>query len=589
MGGEGSALSYYDHGASRLSALCRANELPGELEAEALAAFRTLTAPWGARPVRSLLPAWRSDVSDDHTPFEFSVIYGGATPELRLLVEALGDPPSPAANWSAAIELAERVAGPPSEAVREVAALFAPVEDVGLGAWLAASLAPGRAPSWQIFFDAQAQGRWRAAAIVEEAVWRLGFARAWPSVIAAGRRGLDLDELRLVAVDLGAKPRAEIYWRHHRAGAADGARLGGPEAGELCRGLGGGDGPYIARPIYSVTELEDPAATEPASRAICFPVGAYAVNDSAAMARVSDTLRRAGLAPDRYRASVELSAHRTLDGSHGLHSYVLLRNRGGRRTVGVGFSPEAHAIARPRIDLASPEPLPVADAEEIVRRYEHDILLANHPFLSRLRREPVHLGHLWVILANFWEAIVHDFPGRLAKVIARLEDDQLRSIFVKQLNDELGEGDYSRAHKAMFRTLVAAVEPHRPRGDYEQLVAPGRRFGRALEARLFADDFYEAVGALMMIEIYGKQTDLRLGEEFRRQHQLDFEALKWLRLHESLEVDHADDSLRLAHILPRASDGPDARAKLDAVWRGAVGVVDAGHAYFDGLYQVCYP
>jgi pyrroloquinoline quinone (PQQ) biosynthesis protein C len=227
------------------------------------------------------------------------------------------------------------------------------------------------------------------------------------------------------------------------------------------------------------------------------------------------------------------------------------------------------------------------DAEEIVRRHEHDIVLANHPFLCRLRREPVNLSHLWLILANFWEAIVHDFPARLARVIANMDDDRLRSIFVKQLNDELGEGDYTRSHKPMFRRLLAALEPWRLDGD--GVLEPGRRFGRALERHLFASDYFEAVGALMMIEVYGKQTDIRLGEEFRRQDELDTSALEWLHLHESLEVDHADDSLSVAQVMPRSAGSDTERAHLTAVWLGAEGVVEAGHAYFNDLYRVCWP
>jgi pyrroloquinoline quinone (PQQ) biosynthesis protein C len=249
-------------------------------------------------------------------------------------------------------------------------------------------------------------------------------------------------------------------------------------------------------------------------------------------------------------------------------------------------------LLSPRADVEwgqPPPPRELLDAEEIVRRYEHDVVLANHPFLCRLRREPVSLPRLWCVLVNFWEAIVHDFPARLARVIANLDDDRLRSIFVKQLNDELGEGDHARAHKPMFRRLLQALEPWRMAGDDAVLLAPGRRFGAALEKHLFAADYFEAVGALMMIEVYGKQTDIRLGEEFRRQDQVDLSALEWLHLHESLEVDHADDSLTVAHVMPRAGGGPEDRAHLAAVWRGAEGVVEAGHAYFNDLYRVCWP
>ena len=87
----------------------------------------------------------------------------------------------------------------------------------------------------------------------------------------------------------------------------------------------------------------------------------------------------------------------------------------------------------------------------------------------------------------------------------------------------------------------------------------------------------------MMIEIYGSQTDTRLGEEFRRQKLLDPHSLEWLNLHEGLEVDHAGDSLKLARLVPSADS-----AALEATWRGAAGVVAASQEYFDGLYQLCF-
>jgi pyrroloquinoline quinone (PQQ) biosynthesis protein C len=221
--------------------------------------------------------------------------------------------------------------------------------------------------------------------------------------------------------------------------------------------------------------------------------------------------------------------------------------------------------------------------EEIVRRFENDIVLADHPFLKRLAGEPVQLGHLWLMIANFWEGIVHDFPARLAHVIAKTDDDRIRCVLAKQLNDELGEGVFERAHKAMFQTLLRAVEPYRLDGSDDVLLAPGRNFGRELGAMLFSDDTYESVGAMMMVEVYGKQADLFLGTQFRRQDRIDSAALLWLHLHESLEVDHANDSLTLAQCVPA-----DAKA-IAATWRGAEAVVAAGNHYFDAFYRICFP
>ncbi|HZS35465.1 MAG TPA: iron-containing redox enzyme family protein [Polyangia bacterium] len=452
--------TWYERGAARLKVICQEHGLRGRA-AEIQSLFQQLGASWADRP------------ASGGAPFELSLIHEEAGPALSIVAETDA-------------QGRQRLAGDfrvGLESVRAVEELFAP--GVVRQALVFRS---GRTPSFGVSFDAGARGRWLAPAVVEEALGRLGLARAWPALMSA-RRGVELDELERLVIDLAPAPDVRVRWRHHAS----------PHARS-----------------YSV--LGGARADRPPARFVDAPIA-------------------------------------------------------------IDWIEAAESIAQPEA---------VLDAVEIVRRYEEDIVLANHPFLARLRREPVNLGHLWTILANFWEAIVHDFPARLAKVIARLDDDALRSVFVKQLNDELGEGDYSRAHKAMFRTLVDAVEPHRPRGEADVLLEPGRQFGAALEARLFGGSWHEAIGALMMIEIYGKQTDLRLGEEFRRQNQLEGSPLTWLRLHESLEVDHADDSLRLARMLPRVADGAEARAQIADVWRGARGVVDAGHAYFDALYRVCF-
>src|SRR5262245_9605699 len=79
-------------GSERLSALCRANGLAAK-EPEITGIFASLIEPWGASPAPTT-PAWPSDVCDDHTPFEFSVVLSAGEPELRILVEAQGDEPT---------------------------------------------------------------------------------------------------------------------------------------------------------------------------------------------------------------------------------------------------------------------------------------------------------------------------------------------------------------------------------------------------------------------------------------------------------------------------------------------------------------
>ena len=99
-------LSLLELGERQLEVLCRATGNDAE---QALRIFRDLATTWGGFK-RRMGPAWPSDVSNDHTPFELSVAFNQGQPELRVMVEAYGDPPSAAGNRAAAMRLSEVLA-----------------------------------------------------------------------------------------------------------------------------------------------------------------------------------------------------------------------------------------------------------------------------------------------------------------------------------------------------------------------------------------------------------------------------------------------------------------------------------------------
>jgi Iron-containing redox enzyme len=519
----------------------------------------------------------------------------GAEPEVRFIVDAQAEEPSPSARWAAARALTRRLAERYAltlEPVARVEDLFEPT--AGMASRHVAVLRANAPPRFEVWFDARAQGRWRARAIVEESLVRLGLGHAWPDVAERVlRRGPYLDDLEYVSIALSSAGDArgssgavvELYVRHHDATAEDlrAALDGSPlaaRAGELSLAMTGSPGPYRARPLVSCHAFGETGARGPASRALRVPVAAYAPTDAVTRGRVSGYLALLGFPYEGYEAALAACARPPLAARAGLQSYVGLRDDPGALSVTVDFSPQGRAAPAP--DAAAGEGISRPSTEEIVRRFENDIVLADHPFLRRLAREPVQLGPLWLMLANFWEGIVHDFPKRLSHVIAKTDDDRIRCVLTKQLNDELGEGVYERAHKRMFQTLLEAVAPYRLPGPDDVLLAPGRAFGQELGAMMFSDDPHEAVGAMMMIEIYGKQTDLFMGSQFRRQDRLDSAALLWLHLHEGLEVDHAEDSLSLARCVPSEP------AAIAAAWRGAEAIVTAGRHYFDAFYRICF-
>ena len=94
-------------------------------------------------------------------------------------------------------------------------------------------------------------------------------------------------------------------------------------------------------------------------------------------------------------------------------------------------------------------------------------------------------------------------------------------------------------------------------------------------------DPYEGVGASLMMEIYGRQVDQFLGDQFRRQSELPPVIMEWLTLHEELEVDHVDEIFDLAKLVP---EGPKTASAL----RGVEALASAGWAFFDALYRVVW-
>jgi hypothetical protein len=114
------------------------------------------------------------------------------------------------------------------------------------------------------------------------------------------------------------------------------------------------------------------------------------------------------------------------------------------------------------------------------------------------------------------------------------------------------------------------------------MLAPGFALGEELERCYVTAEPYEGVGASLVVEVYGKQVDTVIADQFRRQTRIPPSALEWLHLHETLEVEHAGEAMDIARLIPA---GPGS----EAAWRGARAVATASRAFFDTLYRQCYP
>jgi pyrroloquinoline quinone (PQQ) biosynthesis protein C len=225
-------------------------------------------------------------------------------------------------------------------------------------------------------------------------------------------------------------------------------------------------------------------------------------------------------------------------------------------------------------------PRPLPPAPEIVDAYERREV-ADHSFFCSLRSAPVDLEAIWILVANLQAGISRDFIRWLATTIDRVDDRRIASLLAKQLNDELGNGAFNQIHSRLLEQFVSGLDPWRPKAMAEsRLLAPGRRLAEGGSTPFSAPDAYEAVGALIVGEIFAKKMDRCLGDEIRRQGDLSAHTLTWLTLHEVLEVDHADDSRELAELVPNEGSA------LHATWRGATAQWQALWQFLDEVHEV---
>jgi pyrroloquinoline quinone (PQQ) biosynthesis protein C len=222
---------------------------------------------------------------------------------------------------------------------------------------------------------------------------------------------------------------------------------------------------------------------------------------------------------------------------------------------------------------------PVAPAEAIVDVYERREV-SSHSFFVGLRARSVDLQAIWVLVANLRAGISRDFVIWVAETIARVDDRRIASLLAKQLNDELGSGDFAEIHSVLLDRFLLGLEPWRPHGSDDAILWPGRRLADRGNQLFAGPNAYEAIGALMVGEIFAKKMDHCLGDEIRRQNAISVHALHWLTIHEVLEVDHADDSRDLAKLVPADE------AVLAAAWRGATAQWQALWEFLDGVEAV---
>jgi DMATS type aromatic prenyltransferase len=582
--------TYVEVGIEKLTALCESLGMNAKLD-EVVEIFRAMTISWSDRQIGESVE-WPSDVSDDGSPFEFSIALDPDKVELRVLVEAQGKAPNLQSNWQAGLELNQYLAthyNVSLDRFAHIADLFVPTNtDAKFSMWHSACFYPDKPSAFKLYLNPQSQHKSRSAAIVEESLVRLGFTHAWPTLAeTAAQRGPDKDEFVYFSLDLAAHThaRVKVYLRHHDATPAElesalsAARNYVPgDAIEFCQAMAPDQTSFSAKPAISAFSWVESDNAMPSSSTLHIPISNYAIDDRAVCDRLDLYFIEHGLPVSTYQAAIRSSSTRPLETGIGMHSYTALRREQQQRRVTLYLNPEVNGVRHPATtskQLAKSIP----SLEDMLWHYENHPL-DHHPVLQRLQREPVNQQHLWLLFMNL-RLVVTNFSRSLASIIARNDDERIRCLLAKQLNEELGNGNINRIHRKLFEQLMTGIEPWRMASFTEDMLKIGKEYDECLQDLYLDTNPFVGLGAAMLLEVYGKQFDLCMGREFRKTN-IARSAIVWLTLHEELEVGHADESLVIARFATESQEG------VTAAIQGFEKTRLASWRFLDGLYQLCY-
>ncbi len=585
--------TYVEAGIEKLTALCNAVGLETKT-AQAIEIFRVMTKSWGNRKVGDK-SVWQSDVSDDGSPFEFSIAFKDDRAELRILIEAQGTEPTLESNWQAGLDLNRYLAEKyhvSLDRFHQIEDLYVPTNPAAkLGIWHSACFYPDKEPSFKIYLNPQAQHKSRAAAVVEESLVRLGFDRAWSNLAEiAAQRGPDKDDFPYFSLDLAAdsQARVKIYLRHYDATVVDlekalslAQNYVAGDVTEFCQALTPEQSLFTSKPVVSCFSFINSNDDRPVGATVYIPIGYYALNDRIVADRLNQYFSDRHLPDTIYTAALRAFAIRALEAGIGMHSHIALKRDGQQLQVTTYLNPEINTARPIYLELNDRSQGKQLNSIESIAQYYETNSFGNHPFFHRLQREPVNLTHLWLLFVNGQEGVVAHFTRRLALIVAHIDNEHICCILAKQLNEELGNGDVTKIHRKIFERLILSLEAYKPQLITEQILLPGQELSKKLEALYSNANTYVGVGAAILMEIRGKQRDEVLGKELDRTTETS-DALSWLNLHGELEADHAEEAMDLARLIDRT--GGD----KDAVLQGASMTSDALWNFCNGMYRLCF-
>ena len=340
--------SLAEYGHERLEALCAAVGVSADEQRGARAVFQIASESWGQMPLGEA-PAWENDLTDDGTPFEFSLGFETDKPELRLLFESQSDagPRSQHTSWHAGRAL---LAGLQARnlcdctQLDQILPLFEPSPDYlpRFSLWHAVVLGERGASLYKAYVNPEIVGVGHSRGLVERALERMDMTEAWSFV---EQRLADDTRLPYLSLDLKSQQtgRVKLYATAADADAVERLVAGtaGMQAGDArnwLRLLTQSEDPYTGRPILTCFGFRRGASSPEAT--VHVPIRNYAPNDQEALERALGLLTPTQ--GKQLESALKALAKAPLRRSRGVLSYVSLRQGQKRVRVTTYLAPGAY-------------------------------------------------------------------------------------------------------------------------------------------------------------------------------------------------------------------------------------------------------
>jgi tryptophanase len=359
--------TYLEEATYQLSQLSEAVEQDPVAMKQILSAMALTAGKWGQMPIPKEADlsgqVWLSGVSNDHSPFEYSLVIAQSTgkTELRFMVEAQPVKNNLACAGMEALALNELIEKEYGEKVsfgrfNTLRDLFIPSHFDGqgkLGAWHSCAMSE-TGPEWKIYLNPQVSGIEKAMAVAREAFERLSILDAWRLLESTMS---SIDSILYFSLDLSpyeGDARVKVYVTHTGVTAADIAAkhskiCPGSDSYEIQRFLrtmaGGSRGPYQGKEVLSCFAFTSGSPECPVGT-VHFPMDAYVLNDEEAKSRIEQYFTESGsgvlpVCRERYLKALYAVQRRPLAQGSGIHAWVSLKIKPGGALVNTFyFSPE---------------------------------------------------------------------------------------------------------------------------------------------------------------------------------------------------------------------------------------------------------